>query len=72
VGEARREKNLYFFNVRKESANVAKSLNEGAMLWHQRFSCLNMASLKKLDQMVNGMNLKKIVNPNFSMYIIIS
>jgi hypothetical protein len=44
---------------------VAKSLNEGAMLWHQKFSHLNMASLKKLDKMVNGMNLKEVVNPIF-------
>jgi len=36
VVEARREKNLYLFNinVQKESVNVGKSLNEGAMLWH--------------------------------------
>jgi hypothetical protein len=36
VVEARREKNLYLFNVnvRKENANVAKSSNEGATLWH--------------------------------------
>ncbi len=36
VAQARREKNLYLLNinVRKESANVAKSLNEGATLWH--------------------------------------
>ncbi len=35
VAEARREKNLYLFNVnvRKKSANVTKSLNERAKLW---------------------------------------
>jgi hypothetical protein len=44
---------------------VEKFLNEGAMLWHQRFSHFNMASFKKLDKMVNGMNLKEVVNPNF-------
>jgi hypothetical protein len=62
VVQARREKNLYLLNVnvRKESANVAKSLNEGAMLWHQRLGHLNMASLKKLENMVNGMNLKEV------------
>ncbi len=60
VAEARREKNLYLLNVnvRKESANVAKSSNEGATLWHQRFGHLNMASLMKLEKMVDGMNLK--------------
>jgi hypothetical protein len=45
VAEARREKNLYLLNVnvRKESANVTKSSNEGAILWHQRRGHLNMA-----------------------------
>jgi hypothetical protein len=62
VAEARKEKNLYIFNVNvwKENANVAKSSNEGTTLWHQRFSHLNMASLKKLKKMVNGMNLKEL------------
>ncbi len=62
VAEARREKNLYLLNVnvRKESANVAKSSNEGVTLWHQRFGHLNMASLTKLEKMVNGMNLKEV------------
>jgi hypothetical protein len=55
VAEARKEKNLYLFNlnVRKESANVAKSSNIGATLWHQRLGRLNMASLTKLEKMVN-------------------
>ncbi len=46
VAEAQREKNLYLFNVnvRKESANVAKSSNEKTIFWHQRLSHLNMAS----------------------------
>jgi hypothetical protein len=62
VAEARREKNLYLLNVnvRKESANVAKSSNEGATLWHQRLDHLNRASLSKLEKMVNGMNLKEV------------
>jgi hypothetical protein len=62
VAEAWKEKNLYLFhiNVRNESANVAKSLIERATLWHQRLSHLNMASLKKLETMVNGMNLKEV------------
>jgi len=53
---------LYLFNVnvRKESANVAKSSNEGATLWHQRLGHLNKESLKKLENMVNGMNLKEV------------
>jgi hypothetical protein len=36
VAEVRREKNFYLLNVnvRKESANVAKSSNEGATIWH--------------------------------------
>jgi hypothetical protein len=62
VAQARREKNLYLLNVivRKEGANVAKSSNEGATLWHQRLGHLNMASFKKLENMVNGMNLKEV------------
>jgi hypothetical protein len=62
VVEAHMEKNLYLLNVnvQKEDANVAKSSNERATLWHQRFGHLNMASLKKLETMVNGMNLKEV------------
>jgi hypothetical protein len=62
VAEAQREKNLYLFNVnvQKDNANVAKSSNEGATLWHQRLGHLNMASLTKLEKMVNGMNLKEV------------
>jgi hypothetical protein len=62
VAEACREKNLYLLNinVRKESANVAKFSNEGATLWQQRLGHLNMANLKKLVKMVNGMNLKEV------------
>ncbi len=39
---------------------MAKSSNEGATLWHQRLGHLNMASLKKLESMVNGMNLNEV------------
>ncbi len=39
---------------------MAKFLNEGVMLWHQRLGHLNMASLTKLEKMVNGMNLKEV------------
>jgi hypothetical protein len=62
VVETRREMNMYFLNVNvgKESVNVAKFSNEGALLWHQRLDHLNMASLKKLETMVNGMNLKEV------------
>jgi hypothetical protein len=35
-------------------------LDEGAMLWHQRPDHLNMTSLKKLNAMVDGMNLKEV------------
>jgi hypothetical protein len=62
VAEAQREKNLYLLNVNvgKESANVAKCSNEGVTLWHQRLDHVNMASLTKLEKMVNGMNLKEV------------
>ncbi len=39
---------------------MVKSLNEGATLWHQRLGHLNMASFKKLENMVNGMNLNEV------------
>ncbi len=53
---------MYLLNInfQKESANVAKSSNEGFELWHQRFDHLNMPSLKKLEKMVNGVNLKEL------------
>jgi len=62
VVEAQKEKNVYLLNVnvRMESTNVAKSSNEGATLWHQRLSHLNMVNLLKLEKMVNGMNLKEV------------
>jgi len=62
VAEARKEKNLYLLdvNVRKEDAIVTKFSNEGATLWHQILGHLNVASLKKLKKMVNGMNLKEV------------
>jgi hypothetical protein len=62
VAKARRDKNLYLLNVnvRKDTTHIANSLNEGAMLWHERLGHLNMARLKDLDAMVNGMNLKEV------------
>jgi len=42
-------------------AHIANSLEESAMLWHERLDHLNMqASLKELDAMVDGMNLKEV------------
>jgi len=48
VAQAQREKNLYLLNVnvRKETANVAKSSNEGAMFWHQRPTFIDNFSRK--------------------------
>jgi len=62
VAEARRDKNLYLLNVkvRKDTTHVENSLDEGAMLWHERLGHLNMTRLKDLDAMVNGMNLKEV------------
>ncbi len=59
--EARRDKNLYLLNVkvRKDTTHVANSLDESAM--HQRLGHLNMASLKELNTMVDGMNLKEVL-----------
>jgi hypothetical protein len=62
VVEARRDKNLYLLNVkvRKDVAHITNSLDEGAMFWHERLGHLNTASLKELDAMVDGMNLKEV------------
>jgi hypothetical protein len=62
MAKAHREKNVYLFkvNVWKEYANVTKFSNEGATLWRQRLGHFNMASLKKLEKMVNNMNWKKL------------
>ncbi len=62
VAEARRDKNLYFLNVKvhKDTTHIANSLDEGVMLWHERFGHLNITSLKELDAMVDGMNLKEV------------
>jgi hypothetical protein len=62
VAEARRDKNLYLLNVKvhKDMAHIANSLDEGVMLWHERLGHLNMVSLKELDAMVDGMNLKEV------------
>jgi hypothetical protein len=46
--------------VLKDMAHIANSLEESAMLWHERLAHLNMASLKGLDAMVDGMNLKEV------------
>jgi hypothetical protein len=61
VAKARRDKNLYLLNlkVRKDTTHIANSLEEGAMLKHEKLGHLNMASLKEKNAMVDGMNLKK-------------
>jgi len=40
--------------------HIANFLDEVAMLWHERFGHLNMARLKELDAVVDGMNLKEV------------
>jgi hypothetical protein len=62
MAQARRDKNLYLLNVkvRKDTTHIANFVEEGAMLWHERLGHLNMASLKELDAMVDGMNLKEV------------
>jgi hypothetical protein len=63
VKKARRDKNLYLLNVkvRKDTTHNANSLDAGVMIWHERPGHLNMASFKKLDAMVDGMNLKEVL-----------
>jgi len=62
VAEARRDKNLYLLNVKvhKDTTYIANSLGESAMLWHEILSHFNMTSLKGLDAMMDGMNLKEM------------
>jgi len=62
VTQARRDKNLYLLNVkvRKDTTHIANSLEDGAMLWHERLGHLNMASFKELDAMVDDVNLKEV------------
>jgi hypothetical protein len=62
MAETHMEKNLYLFNinVQNKNANVAKSSTERATLWHQKLTHLNMVNFKKLEKMVNGMNLKEV------------
>jgi hypothetical protein len=62
VAEAQRDKNLYLLNVKvhKDTTHIANSSNEGAMFRHEKLSHLNMASLKELNAMVDGMNLKQM------------
>jgi len=62
VAQTRKDKNLYLLNVKvpKDMTHIANSLEESAMLWHEKLGHLNMASLKELDAMVDGMNLKEV------------
>jgi hypothetical protein len=62
VAQTRRDKSLYLLNVNvyKDMTHIVNSLEVGAMLWHERLDHLNMASLKELDAMVDGMNLKEV------------
>jgi hypothetical protein len=62
VAKARRDKNLYLLNVKvhKDTTHIANSLDEGAILWHEKLGHFNMASLKELDAMVDGINLKEV------------
>jgi len=46
--------------VHKDTTHITNSLEESAMLWHERLGHLNMASLKELDAMLDGMNLKEV------------
>jgi hypothetical protein len=62
VAKAQRDKNLYRLNVKvhKDTTHIANSSDEGAMFWHERLGHLNMVSLKEMDAMVDGMNLKEV------------
>jgi hypothetical protein len=47
--------------VCKDTTHITIFLDEGVKLWHERLGHLNMASLKELDAMVDGMNLKEVL-----------
>ncbi len=47
--------------VCKDTAHITNSLDEGAMFWHERLGHFNMARLKDVGAMVNGMNLKEVL-----------
>ncbi len=49
-----------YSRVMKDTVHIANSLDEGAMLWHEKLGHFNMARLKELDAMVDGMNLKEV------------
>ncbi len=55
VAKTRRDKNLYLLNVkvREDTTHIVNFLEE-------RLGHFNMASLKELDAMVDGMNLKEV------------
>ncbi len=47
--------------VCKDTAHIENYSDEGRrMFWHERLGHLNMTSLKELDAMVDGMNLKEV------------
>jgi hypothetical protein len=47
--QAQRDKKLYLLNVkiRKDTTHIANSLEESAMLWHEKLGYLNMANHKE-------------------------
>jgi hypothetical protein len=45
----------------KDTSHITNSSNEHAMFWHIKLGHLNMISLKDLDAMVDGMNLKEVL-----------
>jgi hypothetical protein len=62
VVEARRDKNLYLLNVKvcKDITHITNFSDERAMLWHEKLGHFNKISLKELDAMMDGMNLKEV------------
>jgi hypothetical protein len=48
VAQTRRDKNLYLLNVKvhKDTAHITNSLEEGAMLWHERLAILIWQALR--------------------------
>jgi len=52
------ENNLYLFKVNSNQINAVNSVNKNEIKWHERYGHLNFKSLKKLNDLVVGIDSK--------------
>lgn len=52
------ENNLYLFKVNSNQMNAVNSVNKNEIKWHERYGHLNFKSLKKLNDLVVGIDSK--------------